>query len=338
MGSIGDVVRGIPLAVRIKRDLPDTHVAWAIEPKSKGILDGHPAIDELIVFDRQNGFPAFLDFLGRIRRGKFDTVLDLQRHFKSGITSLSSLAWRRIGFHPRNAKEFNWLFNTSYVPFAPSSFSKGLHYQFFGDKLGLAPMEPLDFGEMFSEDEKRRALDALDREVSRHAHQGSQLAGIAAMIVGSSWESKQWPPERFAALALRLVAERNVASVLVGGPGERAAADAILSRTGTAPVFDLTGKTSLRELAALISVSTFAVGCDSGPMHIAAAVGTPVISLWGPTNPFRSGPYQNEANALQSTIGCAPCERRVCPGLDKLCMFDIPVDAVLARIRSVRPH
>ena len=97
---------------------------------------------------------------------------------------------------------------------------------------------------------------------------------------------------------------------------------------------DLAGQTSLSELVAVLEQSSFAVGPDSGPMHIAAAVGTPVISLWGATSPQRSGPLGSEHLMLQSPIGCSPCYRRTCPGLDRLCMSSIPVEAVIAQLAA----
>ncbi|MCC6954391.1 MAG: glycosyltransferase family 9 protein [Deltaproteobacteria bacterium] len=328
LGSIGDVVRAIPLATRIKKHVPGVQLSWAIEPKSRGILDGHDAIDELIVFERSKGLPEFVRFLHTLRSKQFDVVLDLQRHFKSGITSLSTRAPRRIGFHRRNAKEFNWLFNSERIASFSDSLPKIAHYQKFGDLLGLPAASLLDFGSMYSPGDLDRARALI---ADRFASTGRPKAGI---IVGSSWPSKDWPEERIVELAQRLSPTHD--SVLIGGPAERERAEAIAAREPKTTV-SLAGETSLRELAALLSLCHVVVGCDSGPMHIAAAVGTPVISLWGPTSPIRSGPYKNESLVLQSSIGCAPCNRRTCPGLEKLCMFDIPVDAVLAQL-SVITH
>jgi ADP-heptose:LPS heptosyltransferase len=112
LGAIGDVVRALPLANRLRAGYPNAHLAWAVEPRSAPVLAEHPALDERLVFERSGGAPSFARFLRDVRARRFDLVLDLQRHLKSGIVSWSTRAPVRIGFHRRNAKELNWLWNT----------------------------------------------------------------------------------------------------------------------------------------------------------------------------------------------------------------------------------
>ena len=111
MGAIGDVTRGLPIAVRIKRSWPDSQISWAVEPLSAPLVTGHPAIDRVVVFDRKRGIAGYRNLIAELRTESYDLVLDMQRHFKSGMTSLLSGGKVRVGFHRRNAKEFNWLFN-----------------------------------------------------------------------------------------------------------------------------------------------------------------------------------------------------------------------------------
>ena len=115
-GAIGDVTRALPLAVRIKDNLPDAHITWAIEPISKDLVLNHPAIDRVEIFDRPKGIFAYLKFIKELRKNSYDYVLDLQRHFKSGVTSYLSGGKNRLGFHRNNAKEFNWFFNNNRIP------------------------------------------------------------------------------------------------------------------------------------------------------------------------------------------------------------------------------
>src|SRR5579862_1973752 len=144
-GSIGDVVRALPLLGRVRRSYPDAHIAWAIEPKSAPILEAHPWLDETILYDRRRAPWSFLPFLKRVRDGHFDLTIDLQRHLKSGIVSIVSGARDRIGFSAANTKELNHLFSTRRIEPQPEMRLKLMQYQAFGDALGLAAT-PIEFG------------------------------------------------------------------------------------------------------------------------------------------------------------------------------------------------
>ena len=144
-----------------------------------------------------------------------------------------------------------------------------------------------------------------------------------------------WRVSHYRTLAEELHRRHGMSILLVGGRSERAFADSLKALRPTAPVIDLVEATNLRGLVSIFASCRAAVGSDSGPMHIAAAVGTPVISLWGSTSPQRSAPYGSESLVLQSAIGCSPCYRKRCPRLDTLCMQDIPRQAVIARLEQV---
>lgn len=335
LGAIGDVTRALPLVVRIKNAWPDCKITWAVEPKSRELLDNHPAVDEVIVFQRHGGWPAFRSFLKELRSSRYDVTLDLQRHLKSGVVSWSSRSRRRIGFHRKNAKEGNWLFNNYRVPVRDDRFSKIRHYQLFGDLLGLPPLEPLDFGLMPDEALSKHAEYLIERAFSEIGVQTPAPDRRVAFIIGSSWKSKLWPARGFSELSERLYREAGVLPIFVGGAGEAPLVHEIRAYVPNVPCASVVGRTKLRELAAVFTRVRIAVGSDSGPAHIAAAVGTPVVTLWGPSDPVRNAPYRNESRILQSAIGCAPCLRRTCPGLDNLCMFDIPAKAVFQSVRTI---
>ncbi len=330
-GAIGDVTRALPLAVRIKRFVPGAHITWAVERLSSALVDNHPAVDRVLIFERSRKLRGYRDFLLELKgEPKFDITLDLQRHFKSGFTTWSSGSRTRIGFHRRNAKEFNWIFRNTGIPEVDNWSSKIGHYQKFGDVLGLPSLEPLEFGLAPTDDERARATAFIstlgDVPVNRRA----------GLILGSSWPSRFWFAPQYRDVIRHLKENLGINSVLIGAKGERGFADEILQEAGTTSgIVDLVGKTTLRDLVALFPQLGFAVGSDSGPMHIAAASGIPVISLWGSTSPLRSAPYQSEDLVLQSNIGCSPCYRKNCPGLGRLCMSDIPARAVLALVDQV---
>lgn len=328
LGAIGDVARALPMAVRIKKHWPKTELHWAVEPISKSLLEGHPAIDQLKVFDRPKGFSAFREFLKDIRSEKYELVLDMQRHLKSGVSAWSTRAPRRIGFHRRNSRECNWLFSNEQIPPSPHFSSKTKQFQKFGDVLGLAELSPLEFGLSATPEERVKIESLIGREKKAQKH-------FIAFILGSTWPSRFWQAEAYAQLALRLAQDFSIHSLLLGAKGEREFAERIMTLSGPGAATNLVGKTSLRDLVPVFERASCALGSDSGPMHIAAAVGCPVISLWGSTSPARSAPYGSESLVMQSAIGCSPCYRKQCPGLDTECMKDISWQAVFAQVKAL---
>ena len=318
LGAIGDVVRALPLANRLRTGYPGAHLAWAVEPAAAPVLAAHPALDDRLVFERTGGVRAFVPFLRRIRAERFDLVLDLQRHAKSGLVSAASRAPVRIGFHRRNAKELNWVWNTHTIDPVESRGWKLDQYQRFGDFLELPPHAPrFDVTLLPDEDASvARLLATLTRP-------------FAALFLGSTWESRLWFADRYATVVDALDAD-GLDAVLVGGRDVRALADATV-RSARRPPLDLTGKTSLREAFGVLARARVAIGPDSGPMHLAAAAGTPVVSLWGATAPARSAPFGSERLVVIGRTACVPCYLRRCP-IGRRCMQDITPARVVAQV------
>ncbi len=321
LGAIGDVVRALPLANRMRTGYPDAHIAWAVEPRSAPVLAEHRALDEVLVFERGGGTRAFLAFLRRVHAERFDLVLDLQRHLKSGLVSRASAAPVRIGFHRQNAKELNWLWNTHTITPVEGRGWKLEQYLRFADFLELPP-EPPRFDLRLTSAEDTRVREVL-APVTRP---------FAALFLGSTWESRLWFADRYAAVIDALDA-RGLDAVLVGGTDVRALAAATL-RQATRPPLDLTARTTLRESYGVLARATVAIGPDSGPMHLAAAAGTPVVSLWGATTPARSAPVGSQDLVLVGRVACAPCYLRQCP-IGRQCMRDITPDRVMAQVARV---
>jgi len=322
-GAIGDVIRAMPLALRVRRGFPHAHVGWAVEPAAAPLLEHHPAIDERLVFRRDLGPRAFLPFLRDVRRRRFDLVLDLQRHLKSGVVSRASGARRRIGFHRANTKEGNWLFNTETL--APQRhWSSKLHqYLAFADHLGLPADAPIEFGLALDRSEESR-IDAL---------LGDRSDAFVVVFVGSTWESRWWFAAETAEVLRVLRARHGLSAVLVGAPGKEQQLAAEIERLSGEGVSNLAGRTSLRDLIGLFSRARAAFGPDSGPMHLAAAVGTPVVSLWGATSPERSAPHGSEDLAVVGSVACHPCYLRRCP-IGRLCMQQVRVEAVVGALEA----
>lgn len=331
-GAIGDVTQALPVAVRLKKFWPDCRISWVVEPPSKNLLEGHPSVDRVVVFDRPKGFSAYIRCIQEIRQESYDLVLDLQRHVKSGFTSWLSRGEKRWGFHRRNAKEFNWVFNNSHITQEDRWLPKIQHYQRFLDQLGLPEVKPLEYRLEPTEAECARVRNLIETKLAEK--QLSASRGFAALVIGASWQSKLWPLDNYAELISRLYQDEGLISIVVGGRTEKEAGEQ-LTRAAQVPAISFVAETNLRELCALFQETAIVIGSDSGPAHIAAACGKRVITLWGSTSARRSSPYGSEDLALQSAIGCSPCYRRSCPGLGTICMKDIPAEAVLLRLKQL---
>ena len=319
-GSLGDVARGLGLVSHLKRHLPASRIAWLIEHQRADLVSFHPQLDQVIVFKRSMGFSGVWNLYRALRREHFDIALDLQRLFKSGLFSLISGARRRIGFHRRNAKELNWVFNNEHIPYASENQSKMDHYLRFTAYLGLPHPAALDFG-----------LAALD--VKRTAP--NQVVEIQntfiAVVMGSSWESKDWNYDGYQDFVRYIVESQNRPVVLLGGNSQKPLAAGLVERLNSPAVIDLTGN-SLLEMAAVLKAAAAAVGPDSGPGHLAAAVGTPYVTLFGPTPANRHAPYGCEHLIVQSEIECAPCYKKRCPENNNRCMTHLKLGDIAQKI------
>lgn len=321
LGAIGDVVCGMPLVQRLRAGWAATRIAWAVEPAAAPLLQTHPGVDELIVFRRGEGAAALIEFLRAVRASRPDLTLDLQRHFKSGLTSWWSGAPQRVGFHWQNSREGNRLFNTASIEPVRDFTPKLSHFLRFADMLDVPPV-PVSFGLAATAPERQAVAPILDRAGER----------FAALYVGSTWASRKWLPAETAELC-RELAGRGLGVVLVGGRGDVSFAHAVLA-AGAGDVVDCVGLTSLREVIAIMERAAVAIGPDSGPMHIATAVGTPVIGLFGPTSPLRSGPWGWHHLVIRGDVPCAPCYLPRCP-IGQLCMQRITPALVMERVEQV---
>ena len=290
MGSLGDLARGFCVLAPLKEQLPECRISWLVESRWADLARMQAQIDELLVFERERGARAAVETLHLLQRRRFDVTLDLQRHLKSGICSRASGAPRRIGFHPRDAKEFNYLFNNEYIPRCAADFPKVYHYLKFVEQLGLTYREPLDFGFAAA----RGAAPSLRLPVGGR---------YAALVMGSSRPEKDWTPAGYEALARAILDRTDLGVVLLGDRSQCEQAAAIFGRLRSGRIADMTGATSLPELVELLAGAAAAVGPDSGPGHISAAVGTPYVALFGPTCVRRVAPYRCEQLAIQADSG-----------------------------------
>ena len=320
MGSLGDVARGLCLVSHIKNHRPESRVSWLIESRRTDMVSFHPQLDHVIVFDRSRGISGVWDLYKVLRREHFDIALDLQRILKSGFFCLLSGAARRIGFHRRNTKELNWLFNNEYIPYHPETLSKLDHYLKFTEHLGLPEPDSLDFG-----------FKMLDVNLTAPPAVVKIQNTFIAVVMGSSWESKDWHFEGYCKFVQYILKNQDRHVVLLGGNSQMPLAARLVEKMNSPKVIDLTGN-SLLEMTAVLKAAAAAVGPDSGPGHLAAAVGTPYVTLFGPTPADRHVPYGCEDLTVQSDLSCAPCYKKQCPDGNNQCMEKIEIKAVAEKI------
>lgn len=309
-GALGDVIRALPLLGRLRHGFPNAHLAWAVEPLSAPLLTGHAWLDAVHVFERKRALATFAPYVAGLRRGRYDVAFDLGRGIKSGFFAWSSGAARRYGFARADAREGSWLFATQTLPVQGPERSKLEQFLAFGDLCGAPPV-PIAFGLAPTAGEQQAALAAIE----------TLPRPILAACVGSSAPSRRWEPDRTAAVLNRWSAERGGGALLLGAGADIGFARKVAAAT-IAPLGNLTGQTTLRELQALLSVVDGAFGPDSGALHLAAALGKPVVSLWGPTSALRSTPWRSERFTVAGDAACAPCFLSRCP-IDRVCMRSI---------------
>jgi ADP-heptose:LPS heptosyltransferase len=320
-GALGDVLRGLPLLGRLRRGWPAARIGWAVESPSAAVLQGHPWLDALHVLERRSGVRRFVALLRAVRRERYDVALDLGRGAKSAAILRASGAPRRLGLDRIDGREGSWLAATERLPPQGIEKSKLLQFLAFADHLGL-PSAPVEFGLAPSASERQAADELLD----------GLPPPIVVASLGSSCPSRRWWPEATAAVLDALAARHGASAVLTGTAQDAAFAAAVGSAMRSAPR-NLVGRTSLRELLAVVAQARVAFGPDSGALHVAAALGVPVVSLWGATSAQRSTPWGQERGVVSGQAPCAPCFLRHCP-IGRVCMRTIDAEAVRARVET----
>jgi len=327
LSSIGDVVHSLPVLAALRRRFPRAFISWAVGPAAADIVTDSPYLDEALIVGGADRGPHAVGvpplsaprrLAHALRQRRFDLTLDMQGLFRSALLARLTGAPRRVGF--RNLQEGAFLLNNLCLVPDRRDCHAVEGYLGFARALG-APAEPLDFTIATSDDDRAA--------VERLLGSGSN---IAALVPGARWPSKRWPPARFAAVADALAGEFG-ATVAVTGAAEDGPIAREIASAARAPVLDLTGRTTLKQLAEVFRRCRVVIANDTGPMHIAAAVGAPTVALFGPTDARRLGPYGDGNATVAADLSCAPCRRRQCAPLK--CMGSIQPARVLEAVRRV---
>ncbi len=317
--SLGDVVHSLPFLNAMKTCFPDTEIHWVIAKGLEGLLDGHPMIDKLIIINKDlwknlsragSTLKEIRELFRQLRHEKYDVVVDLQGLLRSGLITRATHAPLRIGF--QEAREGSRFFYTRKV-----KGGRNIHavdrYMKIAEELGCAVQERVFSFPPSGGNENRKP-------VARSPY--------AVLVPGARWKTKIWPAGNFGSLASKL----PFGSVVIGSSADRAIADAVVSHSDGKAI-SVAGQTSLQQLIEIMRSSEMVITNDSGPMHIAAALNIPVIAIFGPTSPERTGPYGKGNLVLQSEAACVPCFKREC--VDTHCMKEITPEMVYQKVLEI---
>lgn len=334
LSSIGDVLHCTPVARSLRQAYPAAHITWAVGAVPADLLQTNPYLDAVYVWPREKWEACLRQ--GRLREAWqlwqqlkqdlkaycFDVALDVHGLFLSGMVALASGAPRRIGL--ANTRELNSWFMTEVAPVQTKHQHAIMRYGSILRPLGIANAET----EMTLTVDEDSRLWARRFLYSQGVHPDQR---VIVLVPATTWPSKNWPVEYFAVVASYL--GRRMPVILCGAPSDRPIADEVLRRS-KAPLLDAVGKTSLLQLAALLAEAAVVVSGDTGPLHMAVAVGTPTVSVFGPSRPERFGPLGGPHTVLTATSICSGCFRQQCYRAETLCMRSVTPREVLQAIKQ----
>lgn len=299
--SLGDIVHAMPVASAIKTAWPEAHLTWVVKRRWADLVERIEGVDRVWPVDET--VRSWIEQARRLRAERFHLAIDLQGLLRSGALAWFSGAPVRIGF--ANAREGSPWFYTTRVPVPTAEMHAVDQYLLAARSLGIRSSGTPRFSFTTFDHDREIIRDVCARE-------GLMIdRPWIAVNVSARWPTKRWALSSFAELLDHLHQEGLGPVVAIGGPGDRTDAEQ-LRATARSPFIDLTGKVPLGCLPTLLSRAALLITNDSGPMHIAAAVGVRVIALFGPTSEVRTGPYGTGHQVLTKPVPCRPCMSRVC--------------------------
>jgi lipopolysaccharide heptosyltransferase II len=324
--SLGDIVHAMPTCAAIRRTYPKARLTWLVKRQWASLVERIDGVDR--VWPVKSTLKGWLSQVPALRTEGFDLVVDLQGLFRSAAIGWLGGSPLLVGFE--NGREGSPWFYSRRVPVPQSEMHAVDRYLLVAKAVGAAESDTPEF---------RFRIPPTDYdEVDRLLIRSGVTPGTSwvAMNVSARWPTKRWPAESFAEVADRMLQEGYGAVVMIGGPDERAEVAAVSGMMKT-PAIDLAGATTVGLLPALLSKASLLITNDSGPMHVAAAVGTPVVALFGPTSAVRTGPYGVGHGVLTGKVPCSPCFSRTCHNTLPLeCLRLVSPQQVLSAVRAQR--
>ena len=350
--AAGDVIHTLPVLAKLRQRYPAARIDWMLTPQNAQLIRGHPALSNIVLFQRQAYGRLWKDWsrpvdlfrmLAGLRRTNYDLVIDLHGQFRSACFALATGSPTRIGFdRPRRrvrragrelandtfdhawqgAREMSWLAYTHRIPIPTLDAHAIDRYLWIGELLDLPTGLP-EFDLPVSPESELR----VDQLLAAH---GSADRPLAVLTPGTVWETKRWLASGFAAVG-RHFRDAGWVVVLAGSPNDQQACRDVAD--GCPGAIDLCGQTSLAELASLMRRAGLCIANDSGPLHLAAALKTPLVAVFGPTDPVWVGPYGQLDAVVRAGVACSPCylrQLRQCR-YNHACMHEVTAEMVIER-------
>ena len=338
LSAIGDVIHTLPALNAVRSYYPNANITWLVEDAAAPLVQGHKALDRVLVSKRKRWLKAlrslsFLDtikevygFIKALRDTRYDMILDFQALLKSGVLIALARGRRKIGFGKGlEHMEHSYIFLNERIPAVDMEIHALSRGMILLNAVGI-PTNEIEYKLPMSDHDRKK----IDELMKQHGINGEK--SLIAINPVAKWETKLWPKKQFAELADMLVDQYDMKIVFTGGIKDYSIIQAITSSMKGRAI-NFAGKTTLTELAALYEKAALVVSTDTGPMHLAAAVGTPVVALFGPTAPWRTGPYGPGHQIITAELECSPCFKRRCETTD--CMYQISVMQVFDGVKKM---
>ncbi len=336
LGSLGDIVHALPVAAAIRRAWPQVRLDWLVSARQRQILDLVPVIDRRLVLGGSSaanpaagghpddeafaGAGGVIDAIRFLRQARYDVALDLQGLLKSAVLARASGAARVIGFSTRYLRER--LARPFYTEVHEPAGARHVI------EKNLSMLQPLGIAWSAIEFPLEVTPSDVVREVRERTGAGAE-GRFALLNPGAAWPNKRWPPDRIGALAAGIRARHGLSSAVLWGPGEEPMARRVVEASHGAAV--LAPQTRIADLVAVTRAASLIVSGDTGPLHIATAVGTPIVGIYGPTSAARNGPWAASDITVSRTAICGCHDKRRCRRATP-CLLDVPVDEVLEAV------
>lgn len=337
LSAIGDVIHTLPALNAVRNYYPDANITWLVEEDAAPLVQGHKALNRVIVSKRKRWLKALRSlsllstikevhgFIKVLRDTRYDMILDFQALLKSGILIALARGQRKIGFGKGlEHMEHSYIFLNERIPAVDMEIHALTRGMMLLNAIGI-PTNEVEYKLPVSNDDCEK-VDAL---MKRHGLIGVKF--LIAINPVAKWESKLWPKKRFARLADMIIGKYDARIVFTGGSEDHHIIQDIMSAM-KGRALNLAGHTTLKMLAALYEKTSLVISTDTGPMHLAAAMGTPVVAIFGPTAPWRTGPY-GSGHKIVRIDSCSPCFKRQCETID--CMHQISVDQVFDAVSKI---
>ncbi|MDM8536001.1 lipopolysaccharide heptosyltransferase II [Desulfobacterales bacterium HSG17] len=338
LSAIGDVIHTLPALNAIRKHYPNSKITWVVEEAAASIVQGHEALDRVLVSKRKKWLKGLLksssrnksikeisSFIRQLRDTNYDLVIDFHQLLKSGVVVWLARGKVKAGFDKgMQHMEHSYFFLNKPIPPVSMEHHALSRYLMLVQALGI-PVKKVEYKLPVGKPHRQ----AIDKVLSENNMGNSKM--LIAINPVAQWKTKLWENKKFSKLADCLIKTYKADIIFTGGPEDLPIVQDIIDNMKE-NALNLAGKTTLKILAALYEKTRFVISTDTGPMHLCVAVKTPVIALFGPTAPWRTGPFGPNHEVIRLGMECSPCFKRECMRKDLLCMRGIDVEDILERV------